>query len=84
MGIDAGCSAGYLKKHAQVTPEGVVDFLVRDADNPSSVLSCFETARRNARTVCTALTADMWEVLNDTWLELKLLETAGGIGESIL
>jgi len=81
----AGCSDGYLKKHAQITPEGVVDFLVRDPDNPSSVLSCFETARRNARTVRTALTADMWEVLNDTWLELETLERAGGgIGESIL
>jgi uncharacterized alpha-E superfamily protein len=80
----AGCSTGYLKKHAQITPEGVVDYLVRDADNPSSVLSCFETARRNARTVRTALTADMWEALNDTWLELRTLETAGGIGESIL
>ena len=80
----AGCSDGYLKRHDQITPEGVVDYLVRDPDNPSSVLSCFETARRNARTVRTALTADMWEVLNDTWLELKTLESAGGIGESIL
>ena len=80
----AGCSAAYLKKHAEITPEGVVDFLVRDPDNPSSMLSCFETARRNARTVRTALTADMWEALNDTWLELRTLETSGGIGESNL
>ena len=80
----AGCSAAYLKKHAEITAEGVVDFLVRDPDNPSSMLSCFETARRNARTVRTALTADMWEALNDTWLELRTLETSGGIGESNL
>ena len=80
----AGCSADYLKKHPEITPEGVVDFLVRDPDNPSSMLSCFETARRNARTVRTALTADMWEALNDTWLELRTLETSGGIGESNL
>jgi uncharacterized alpha-E superfamily protein len=80
----AGCTAAYLEKHAEITPEGVVDFLVRDPDNPSSVLSCFETARRNARAVRTALTADMWEVLNDTWLELRTLEASGGIGESSL
>ncbi len=80
----AGCSADYLKKHPEITPEGVVDFLVRDPDNPSSMLSCFETARRNARTVRTALTADMWEALNDTWLELRTLENSGGIGESNL
>jgi uncharacterized alpha-E superfamily protein len=80
----AGCSDAYLKKHTEITPEGVVDFLVRDPDNPSSMLACFETARRNARTVRTALTADMWEALNDTWLELRTLETSGGIGESNL
>jgi uncharacterized alpha-E superfamily protein len=80
----AGCADAYLKKHAQITPEGVVDFLVRDPDNPSSMLACFETARRNARAVRTALTADMWEALNDTWLELRTLETSGGIGESNL
>ena len=61
-----------------MTPGGVVDFLVRDPDNPSSVLSCLETARRNARAVRTALTADMWETLNDTWLELRGFESFEG------
>ena len=46
----------------------VIDFLAFDRDNPSSIFSCFETARRNARAVRTALTVDMWEALNETWL----------------
>ena len=81
----AGCAVSYREKHDEITPEGVVDFLVRDRDNPSSVLSCLETARRNARAVRTALTADMWEALNDTWLELRTFESsAGAAGERIL
>ena len=55
----------------------MIDFLVRDADNPSSILSCLETARRNARAARTALTVDMWESLNDTWLELRSRGSAG-------
>ena len=84
--VATGCSKGFLDKYGTQEPSShdAVHYLVRDADNPSSIFSCFETARRNARSVRTALTADMWEALNDTWLELRTLEAAGGIGESIL
>ena len=49
----------------------MIDYLVRDPDNPSSILSCLETARRNARAVRTALTVDMWDALNETWLQAR-------------
>ena len=41
--------------------------LILDEDNPSSIRACFDRARNNARAVRTALTADMWEGLNDGW-----------------
>jgi uncharacterized alpha-E superfamily protein len=44
---------------------------VADAENHSSILTCLETARRNARSVRTALTADMWDAVNGTWLALR-------------
>jgi uncharacterized alpha-E superfamily protein len=69
--VAAGCEAGYRQKHGEVTQEAVIDYLVRDLDNPSSILSCLETSRRNARAVRTALTVDMWEALNETWLGLR-------------
>jgi uncharacterized alpha-E superfamily protein len=69
--VASGCARAYREKHGEVHAQGVIDFLVRDLDNPSSILSCLETARRNARAARTALTVDMWEVLNDTWLELR-------------
>jgi len=69
--IASGCEPGYRTKHAEVTPAGVVDYLVRDPENPSSLVSCIETARRNARAVRTALTVDMWNALNETWLRMR-------------
>ena len=40
-------------------------------DNPSSIRSCIEVARHNARAVRTALTTEMWETINGAWLELN-------------
>jgi uncharacterized alpha-E superfamily protein len=34
-------------------------------------MSCLDTARRNSRAVRTALTMDMWEAVNGTWLEAR-------------
>jgi len=69
--IASGCEQGYRAKNAEVTPAGVVDYLVRDPENSSSLYSCIETARRNARAVRTALTVDMWNALNETWLRMR-------------
>src|SRR5690606_28253227 len=49
----------------------VSDFLLRDPDNPSSVISCLEATRFNARMVRTALTRDAWEAVNEAWMALK-------------
>lgn len=51
----------------------VVDFLLRDERNPSSVLSVIKSARDNARLVRTALTAEVWLAVNDTWMLLNNL-----------
>jgi uncharacterized alpha-E superfamily protein len=75
--IASGCAPAYSTKHAEVVPAAVVDYLVRDPDNPSSVVSCIETARRNARAVRTALTVDMWNALNETWLQMREKLAAG-------
>jgi uncharacterized alpha-E superfamily protein len=69
--IATGCEAGFFAKYAEATQETVTDYLVCDLENPSSILSSIETARRNARAVRTALTIDMWDALNETWLGLR-------------
>ncbi len=54
-----------------VTRDQVIDWMLRDRDNPSSVLNAVEYARNNAKTVRTALTREVWEAVNECWMSLK-------------
>ena len=49
----------------------IIQHLVMDRANPSSIQSCIEASRQNARQVRTALTVDMWEAVNDTWDQMR-------------
>jgi uncharacterized alpha-E superfamily protein len=62
----------YAKKYgAEIVPANVLDFMVRDELNPSSIASCLRGARENARAVRGTLTTEFWETQNQTWLELS-------------
>lgn len=67
----AGDLATFRSLYSQANEDTVRDFLAFSPNNPSSIRNCIETARENARSVRTALTAEMWESLNGAWLELK-------------
>ena len=67
----AGCANAFYALFPEANEENVTDFLAFSIDNPSSIRSCFEAARTNARAVRTALTMEMWDAINGTWLELK-------------
>ncbi|MBN9139056.1 MULTISPECIES: alpha-E domain-containing protein [unclassified Phyllobacterium] len=69
--MSAGVKIGYDAKYGEYNASLVSDFLLRDLGNPSSVMSCIETARSNARMVRTALTREAWESVNETWMILK-------------
>jgi len=62
---------GYKLKYPDVTKENAIDWMLRDKDNASSVLSVVESARNNARLVRTALTREVWESVNECWMVLK-------------
>lgn len=49
----------------------LIDFLVLDQNNPSSIASSIGAARRNAREERNNITVDVWESLNGLWLELN-------------
>lgn len=70
----AGCADQYYAKHGTLSTKHVIDFLLFDAGNSSSVLTCLATARRNARAQRTALTREMWESLNGSWLEFQQIK----------
>lgn len=67
----------YTEKHGEVTAEGVMEFMVKDEGNPSSIISCLRAARENARAVRGALTTEVWEALNQTWLEVNRMLRSG-------
>lgn len=71
--LAAGCEQSYYAKHDAPTAADVIAHLVRDTENPSSILSCLATVRHNARAVRTALTVDMWESVNSAWIEARNL-----------
>lgn len=69
--VTSAAQAGYLAKHDGYDSARVIDYLLRDADNPSSVFSVIRTARDNARLVRTAMTTEVWVAINDTWMLLR-------------
>jgi uncharacterized alpha-E superfamily protein len=67
----AGCGHAFSQNYDEANEDNVTAFLAFSPSNPSSIRSCFEIARSNARAVRTALTAEMWDAINGAWLELK-------------
>ena len=71
----AGSSVGFEAKFGEgFRQRDVETWLIFDRENPSSVVSCIETARQNGRAVRTALTSEMWDALNGAYLELREIE----------
>ena len=68
--IASGNEQGYFERYDEISREKVVHYLTIDTSNPGSIRSCIEKARANARAVRTVLTSDIWEALNQTWLDL--------------
>ncbi|MFP6560570.1 alpha-E domain-containing protein [Paraburkholderia sp. B3] len=56
-------------RHEEVTSSNVLQFLVADPTNPSSIYSCLLAARENARAVRGTLTTEWWETINESWLQ---------------
>ncbi|HEY4351648.1 MAG TPA: alpha-E domain-containing protein [Paraburkholderia sp.] len=69
--------SAFSQRHAEPTREYMLDFMVADAANPSSIQSCLQAARENARAVRGTLTTEWWETINDTWLEFNERIAAG-------
>ena len=67
----------YSSQHGEVHGPQVMEFMVKDENNPSSILSCLRAARENARAVRGTLTTEVWETQNQTWLELNRMLRAG-------
>ncbi|RCW75865.1 alpha-E domain-containing protein [Pseudorhodoferax soli] len=67
----------YSAKHEKISSRDVMEFMVNDESNPSSIVSCLRAARENARAVRGSLTTEVWETANSTWLDLNRMLKSG-------
>lgn len=61
----------FRKHHDDYSGPAVFNFVLRSPENPANVLNMMEWARMNARTVRTALTREVWEATNESWMTLR-------------
>lgn len=66
----AGSLTGFQQKHDAITKDAAIDWLLRDADNPSSVRSVIKGARDNARMVRASVTHEVWSAVNAAWMRI--------------
>lgn len=69
----------YNSKHDNAAPSTVIAFMARDMDNASSIMRCLQAARENARAVRGAITTELWETINTTWLEAQRMILNGRV-----
>ena len=71
----AGCGHAFFADLREANEEKSPTFSLLAA-NPSSIRTVSRSRAANARAVRTALDAEMWDVINGAWLELKRSATA--------
>jgi uncharacterized alpha-E superfamily protein len=74
-------TSAFDNKYGLLTRDDVIDFMVRDMTNPSSIMSCLRAARENARAVRGSLTTEVWETVNTTWLDVQRMIADGELQE---
>ena len=77
--LDAlGMGSAYLDANGAIEADGVLRHLLLSPDNPASIHSCLHAARENARAQRVAITGEMYEDLNASWLDIRA-RTWGGV-----
>ena len=70
----SGSAQGFADRYGDPLTRNIVSHMVFDGANPSSIKSCIEAARHNARSVRTALTTEVWEAINGAYHQFQELE----------
>ena len=67
----------FQARHARFTMSNLLNFFALDGNNPCSIYSCVEMAWNNAHAVRGSLSAEVWECINATRIELRQLRQRG-------
>jgi uncharacterized alpha-E superfamily protein len=73
--VSLGADVAYQERYGAVAPRAAFNFLAFDREHPGSILQCLRAARENARAVRGTITSDMWETLNETYLDSVAFNT---------
>ena len=66
-----GMDAAYVARHGEYESGHVVNFLLREKGNDASLRGVIDHARHNARSTRTALTREVWEAVNESWINVN-------------
>lgn len=61
----------YERHNTSYTGIQVWNFVLRDKSNPRNVLAMMQKMRQNARLARNAISGELWEAVNESWMELS-------------
>jgi len=67
----AGLDELFKKHYEEATEMAVMNFLIQDEHNPSSIFACIHLARENTRSFREVLPRESWEWVNELYLYAK-------------
>lgn len=72
----ASATEAFEEFYDEVTEDNVMQFLIFDERNPSSIKNCIRSGRENARSARTALTSEVWDAINYSYLRFQEIESS--------
>ena len=69
--VTLGLDEDFEAQGLDYTGHAITNWILRGNGNPGSVLAMIEGARTNARMVRTAITREVWEATNESWMVLQ-------------
>ena len=83
----SGQKAAYETQNGTYTGIQVWNYILRDKENPSSVRNMLGAVRTNARLARNAISGEVWEAVNESWMRLdKMLAkpvSQGSVGDVV-
>ena len=73
----SGLHEDFEARYAEPAAGNVMRFMAQDEKNPGSIYNSIFTARENARAIRGSITSEMWEALNQTWLDMRRIHAEG-------
>ena len=78
--VISGSLDDYMERYGTLQVHNVLHYFTFDQGNPGSIYNSLRVARENAHAVRGKITAEMWESINTTWIELQEISAAGLLG----